>query len=90
MASTACVSFRFFTDIDECTLARVTGLQACHGDTECRNSHGSFICSCPSGYILAVNGQSCVGEAGSVVCMTVKSVSEAFYVPCIPEGSSEG
>lgn len=52
-----------FTDIDECALAAVTGLQACQGDAECKNSPGSFSCSCPLGYVMALNGQSCVGEA---------------------------
>ena len=52
-----------FTDVDECALAEVTGLQACRGNAECRNSPGSFTCSCPSGYVMALNGESCVGEA---------------------------
>lgn len=52
----------FVTDIDECALAAVTGLQACHGDAECRNTPGAFTCSCPAGYVMALNGQSCVGE----------------------------
>ena len=57
-----------FTDIDECTLAAVTGLQACQGDAECKNIPGSFTCSCPVGYVMALNGQSCVGEADIDVC----------------------
>lgn len=78
-----------FADIDECALAAVTGLQACHGNAKCRNSPGSFTCSCPSGYVMALNGQSCVGEADvdNLVCMTV---FEAFYLACTPGGSSEG
>lgn len=55
-------------DIDECALAAVTGLQACQGDVLCTNSPGSFACSCPTGYIMAPNGQSCVGEDGANVC----------------------
>lgn len=51
-------------DIDECSLAAVSGLQACQGDVLCINSPGSFTCSCPTGYIMAQNGQSCVGEDG--------------------------
>lgn len=52
-----------FTDIDECALAAVTGLQACQGEADCNNTPGSFTCSCPAGYVFALNGQSCVGES---------------------------
>lgn len=54
----------FNADVDECSLAAVTGLQACQDDALCRNTPGSFTCSCPTGYIMAPNGQSCVGEGG--------------------------
>ena len=57
----------FQLDIDECTLAAVTGLQACQGVAECRNSPGSFTCSCPAGYVMALNKRGCVGEAGVTV-----------------------
>lgn len=53
----------FSPDIDECALAAVTGLQACQANAECRNSPGSFTCSCPAGYVMALHGQGCVGEA---------------------------
>lgn len=53
----------FSPDIDECALAAVTGLQACQANAECRNSPGSFTCSCPAGYVMALDGQGCVGEA---------------------------
>lgn len=49
-------------DIDECSLAAVSGLQACWGDALCTNSPGSFTCSCPIGYIMAQNGQNCIGK----------------------------
>lgn len=66
------MSFVFLNaDIDECSLAAVSGLQACQGDVLCINSPGSFTCSCPTGYIMAQNGQSCVGEdgvSGSCAC----------------------
>lgn len=51
-----------FTDIDECALAAVTGLLACPDGAECKNMPGSFTCSCPVGYVKALNGQSCVGR----------------------------
>lgn len=56
------MSLMCFIDIDECALAAVTGLQACQGDAVCTNTPGSFSCSCPVGYVMAVNGQSCVGK----------------------------
>lgn len=66
-----CLFFFFFTDVDECALAAVTGLQACQGDAECKNTHGSFTCSCPSGYVMALNGKNCIGEA------------HMWYVACV-------
>lgn len=67
-----------FTDIDECALAAVTGLQACQGDAECKNTPGSFTCSCPSGYVMALHGQSCVGEADVYDCM-FRSILSSMY-----------
>lgn len=49
-------------DVDECALAAVTGLQACQGEAECKNTPGSFTCSCHEGYVMATNGRGCVGE----------------------------
>ncbi|KAK7888921.1 hypothetical protein WMY93_024481 [Mugilogobius chulae] len=43
-------------DIDECGLAKVTGLQACPSNAECKNTIGSFHCFCPLGYVMALNG----------------------------------
>lgn len=54
--------FLFRLDVDECSLAAATGLQACREDALCRNTPGSFTCSCPTGYIMAQNGHSCAGE----------------------------
>ncbi|KAK1805472.1 hypothetical protein P4O66_019772, partial [Electrophorus voltai] len=47
-------------DIDECSLAAITGLQACGKGAECKNSPGSFSCHCPTGFVLALNGRDCV------------------------------
>lgn len=43
----------FFTDIDECA---VNNGGCMH---ECRNTIGSFICSCHNGYVLHENGLDC-------------------------------
>lgn len=56
------ISFGFFVDIDECALAAVTGLQACQKGAECKNTPGSFACSCPVGYVRALNGKDCIGK----------------------------
>ena len=50
-------------DVDECALAVITGLQACGHEAQCTNSPGSFSCTCATGYVMALNGKSCVGEA---------------------------
>ena len=45
-------------DIDECSLEEnfdsETGCQM-----RCLNTHGSYECSCPPGFILAEDGKSC-------------------------------
>ncbi len=48
-------------DVDECVLAAVTGLQACGSGAVCTNTPGSFTCSCPAGFVLALDGHNCVG-----------------------------
>ena len=47
-------------DIDECS----EGTDRC--EQLCTNTSGSYTCSCRSGYHLAIDGRSCVGE--SLVC----------------------
>ncbi|KAG5849838.1 hypothetical protein ANANG_G00075950 [Anguilla anguilla] len=52
-------------DVDECALAAVTGLRACvcagmWTSAQCRNSPGSFSCSCALGYVMGLDGHSCV------------------------------
>lgn len=64
-------------DIDECVLAAVSGLRACRSDAVCENTPGSFSCLCPVGYVMAPDGQSCVGEVHVSV----------YVVPCVrPDG----
>ncbi|XP_053380102.1 uncharacterized protein LOC123547975 [Mercenaria mercenaria] len=41
------------TDLDECNL----GISGC--EHQCRNTVGSYVCSCKTGYTLAVNGRQC-------------------------------
>ena len=42
-------------DIDECLINR----GGCHSDATCKNTKGSFICTCKTGY--SGDGFSCVG-----------------------------
>ena len=45
----------FNVDIDEC----VTGTANCHANAQCANTHGSFTCTCNTGY--SGTGISCIG-----------------------------
>ena len=44
-------------DIDECT----DGTHACYSDDHCTNTPGSYVCSCPQGYKIGLDGQTCNG-----------------------------
>lgn len=48
-------------DIDECR----EGSHSC--DQHCRNTLGSYTCSCNLGYLLDANGHTCNGECKSTV-----------------------
>lgn len=52
------VLFSFLTDVDECA----AGTDNCFQATTCTNTVGSFTCSCPIGYDLNANGQTCDGK----------------------------
>ncbi len=51
------VSLCFLLDIDEC--ATISGV--CDGG-ECTNTAGSYVCTCPRGYVTSTDGSRCVGE----------------------------
>lgn len=46
------------SDIDECST--IPGV--CDGG-ECTNTAGSYVCTCPRGYISSTDGSKCVGES---------------------------
>lgn len=50
-------SFCFVLDIDEC--ATISGV--CDGG-ECTNTAGSYVCTCPRGYVTSTDGSRCVGK----------------------------
>ena len=37
----------------------------------CRNTYGSFQCSCNQGYELAADGRSCEGQSAGITCVTM-------------------
>ena len=45
-----------YLEIDECS----DGTHDC--SHTCTNTEGSFTCGCNSGYLLDVNGKSCIGR----------------------------
>ena len=49
----------FISDDDECTL----GTDTC--THSCRDTPGSYVCSCRSGYILNADGRTCNGQEDS-------------------------
>ena len=46
--------FYDFTDIDECK-----GNHSCHVNATCKNTKGSYVCTCNPGYVG--NGSDCTG-----------------------------
>ena len=57
-----------FLDVDECA----SDIDNCDTNAVCTNTHGSFTCSCRSGYVE--NGETCIGKIGCL-CM----MSECFW-----------
>uniref|UniRef100_A0AAY4E607 Fibrillin 2b n=1 Tax=Denticeps clupeoides TaxID=299321 RepID=A0AAY4E607_9TELE len=51
--SLACCVFHYITDMDECSQSP----KPCN--FLCKNTEGSYLCSCPRGYILQPDGKTC-------------------------------
>ena len=54
------------SDIDECV---VDTHHNCSSDAFCNNTHGSFNCTCKTGFIG--DGENCTGSFLSVTCVLV-------------------
>lgn len=51
-----------FSDLDECVMSP----KPCN--FICKNTEGSYICSCPRGYVLQEDGRTCKGELITRCC----------------------
>ena len=68
---TVCAFFRLVSDIDECSVD--VGTHGCYSPASCRNTVGSYTCSCEQYYVG--NGQDCSRK--SFICCVL------FPVPSI-------
>ena len=55
----------FTTDIDECE----TNPHKCHQEATCKNTHGSYLCTCKPGFIG--DGQNCTGTINSLKSLQI-------------------
>ena len=69
----------FIPDINECT-------ERSHNcEQTCRNTAGSFTCSCNSGFTLAANGRSCTPDSVEPLCGgRLTAASGSFQTPGWP------
>ena len=65
--------FVYSIDMDECKL-----YSPC--DQECTNLPGSFECSCKAGYVLHVDGTTCIGERVASTYNTVYTCLGSFMI----------
>jgi hypothetical protein len=56
------MTYIYIIDINECQ----TGTHNC--DQLCTNTHGSFTCSCMSGYTLQSDQRTCTGIPYKIIC----------------------
>ena len=69
----------FFADINECE----AGKHNCHVNASCKNTEGSFECTCKPGY--TGNGVECTGENNTSVffimsLFLINSIYQAIYL----------
>ena len=59
-------------DIDECR----QGINLC--SQNCHNSIGSYVCTCGSGFLINVDGKTCVGEYMHVHTLKLRQLLVLF------------
>lgn len=62
------------SDLDECALSP----KPCN--FLCKNTEGSYLCSCPRGYSLQPDGKTCKGSRHSYVCLSTASENHEMFV----------
>ena len=68
----------YIVDINECALGRC--------DHNCRNTAGSFVCSCRRGYTLHTDGTTCNGK---IVCLFVLRLNVPVNIVSVMSGQSQ-
>ena len=61
-----CLFLIFTTDTDECE----TNPRKCHEEAACKNTHGSFVCTCKPGFMGY--GQNCTGKVNSLKSLQIR------------------
>ena len=61
-----CATFHPIIDVDECTDPEYADVIPC--TLGCKNTVGSYECTCPDGYNLATDGYTCTGQYASTRC----------------------
>ena len=64
----------FFADINECE----TGKHNCHANAICKNTNGSFVCTCKPGY--SGDGVNCTGENNTSVFFIMNLFSNQLHL----------
>ena len=61
-----CAIFHHIIDVDECSDPEYADVIPC--TLGCKNTVGSYECTCPDGYNLATDGYTCTGQYASTCC----------------------
>ena len=46
----------------------------------CINTNGSYVCSCTSGYQIAMDNMTCNGECNNLICKSNQSIRNIFQI----------
>ena len=73
-----CAIFHPIIDVDECTDPEYADVIPC--TLGCKNTVGSYECTCPDGYNLATDGYTCTGKYASTHCNNPFIDSDSIHV----------